>query len=154
MIIFGIDPGTEICGWCRLALDGNPDPVGFESGIFKPKGGTREGRLRSLYWHLEKLVEKYQPDEIAIEDGIVWRSNDATLALAEARGVCVVATLGRPFFRYNPSTIKKCMTGNGRASKELVARMVEQRFGMTFTPSFDQADAIATAVAHAERRKW
>lgn len=154
MIILGIDPGTEACGWA--IIDARPEletPKWLYSGVLVPKGGTGHGRLRSLYWQIQNVVQEHQIDEAAMEEGFVGGSRVATRVLAEARGVCIVATHPLKVYRYPISTVKKCATGDGRAKKHKMIQYMVHRFNIPTGLTHDEADALAVALTHSERRR-
>ena len=152
MKILGIDPATELFGWAILELkDGDPQPFHIDSGEIKAGGATLEARLRSLGWHIGRITKTHKPNHLALEGGYVGGGNRATLVLAEARGVCILATGRIKVFRYAPSTVKKAATGNGRADKWMVCRCVQVQLGLPSEPLENQGDAIAVALTHANR---
>jgi crossover junction endodeoxyribonuclease RuvC len=97
-----------------------------------------------------ELIEKYQPDELAIEAPFFGKNVQSMLKLGRAQGVAMAAALYRdiPIFEYLPKKIKQSVTGNGNASKEQVAAMMEHLLEFKFSGKLDATDGLAAAVCH------
>jgi crossover junction endodeoxyribonuclease RuvC len=97
------------------------------------------------------LIEEYKPDEVAIEAPFFGKNVQSMLKLGRAQGVAMAAVLSRniPITEYAPKKIKVAVTGNGNASKEQVARMLQQLLGFKQAPKLlDATDALAVALCH------
>lgn len=152
MRILGIDPGFAIVGWGIIDSErGNIRPVAY-GAITTPAHTSLESRLLTIQRDLESLIEKYKPDEMAIEE-LFFNTNITTgIAVAEARGVilCTAHRLGIKISEYTPLQVKQAVVGYGRAEKKQVIIMVTGLLGLKEPPKPDDtADALAIAVCHA-----
>ncbi len=152
MIILGIDPGYGIIGYGVIEKNGSKiKPIDY--GVIQtPKDEDIAVRLAILYDSLNSLIEKYKPDEIAVEE-LFFNTNITTgIKVAQARGVillCAVRECGR-LFEYTPLMVKQSLTGNGRADKKQVQYMVKMMLNLKTEPKPDDAaDALAIAICHA-----
>ena len=150
-IILGIDPGTTMMGYGIIKASGK-SPVYVDMGVVDLK---REGdhymKLRKIYEHTTKLIEKYLPDEVAIEAPFFGKNVQSMLKLGRAQGVAMAAVLSRdvPVFEYAPRKIKLSITSAGDASKEQVAHMLMRMFDLKTLPrNLDATDGLAAAVCH------
>jgi len=108
-------------------------------------------RLGHLHAEITSVIEQHAPSEAAVEAPFHGVSARSALQLAHARGVVLAAlgSSGIPVFEYSPATIKKAVTGNGRAEKQQVEAMVSRLIAVGQSPGrSDIADAIAAAVCH------
>jgi crossover junction endodeoxyribonuclease RuvC len=156
MKLLGIDPGTRVVGWGLIEAEpGGLRPLAH--GVIQAGRDGLPARLVRVFDGLEEVLQTYAPDEVAIENVFVSLDPRATIALGEGRGVAILAAAreGRPIFQYTPAEVKKCVAGNGRASKPQIQRMVRVHLGMEEVPRpFDAADALAVAICHARRRRF
>ena len=93
----------------------------------------------------------YNPDEVALEEPFFGKNVQSMLKLGRAQGVAMAAALhrGLPIFEYSPKKVKKSITGNGNASKEQVAAMLQSLLKFNDLPKFlDATDAVAVALCH------
>ncbi len=107
-------------------------------------------RLLTIHDGLAALLLVHRPDQVAIEAIFRHKSSESALRLGQARGVALLA-VGReelPIYEYNAMTVKKTVTGSGRADKDQVRRMVETLVGETVPGPHDAADAVAIAITH------
>ncbi|MBQ7384417.1 MAG: crossover junction endodeoxyribonuclease RuvC [Clostridia bacterium] len=152
MIILGIDPGLAIVGWGVIDYRGSHFEVLGYGSIQTPAGMPTEQRLCAIYDDLKEIIEKYKPEQMAVEE-LFFNTNQTTgIRVAEARGVILlVATrLGVPVFEYTPLQVKQAVVGYGRAEKKQVITMVTTFLGLKKPPKPDDtADALAIAVCHA-----
>ncbi len=149
--ILGVDPGSRATGWGLLG--GRPRcPVLLECGVIRlPAAGDLAQRMACLQLELADLLARLRPTGAAVEAPFHGKDSRAALHLAHARGViCAgLAAWGLAVAEYSPATVKKSVTGNGRAPKEQVQRMVRQLLGSPDTPpSRDLSDALAVALCH------
>ena len=152
MIILGIDPGYGTIGYGVIDKNGSKlTPIDY--GVIQtPKDENIAVRLAMIYDALHTLIEKYKPDEVAIEE-LFFNTNITTgIKVAQARGVillCAVRECGR-LFEYTPLMVKQSLTGNGRADKHQVQYMVKMMLKLKTEPRPDDAaDALAVAICHA-----
>lgn len=108
-------------------------------------------KLQRIFERTIELIDTYNPDEIAIEAPFFGKNVQSMLKLGRAQGVAMAAGLSRqiPITEYEPKKIKMAITGNGNASKEQVAKMLQQLLGLKTLPkNLDSTDGLAAAVCH------
>ena len=108
-------------------------------------------RLKYIFERTIDLIEKYHPDEIAIEAPFFGKNVQSMLKLGRAQGVAMAAGLSKeiPITEYSPKKIKMSITGSGNASKEQVAKMLQSLLGIKKLPkNLDSTDGLAAAVCH------
>lgn len=161
--ILGIDPGTRILGFGVLESHTGQLRL-LHSGVLRLN--TKEDhfvRLQALYHGLMDVLKRFRPNELAIEAPFHGKNVQAMLKLGRAQGVAITAALSHnlPIHEYAPGKIKRAITGNGKASKEQVARMLDHWIQWPMTAegkpgvpeTEDESDAVATAVCrHLERQ--
>ena len=152
MIILGIDPGFAIVGWSVIESErGIIRPIAF-GAITTPAHTDIEARLLMIERDLTAIIEKYSPEEMAIEE-LFFNTNITTaIAVAEARGViiCTAHRLGVKISEYTPLQVKQAVVGYGRAEKKQVIAMVTSLLKLDKPPKPDDtADAVAIAICHA-----
>ncbi len=155
MRILGIDPGLAIVGWAVLESGrGMLRPVAF-GAITTPAHTPIESRLLMIKSDLEGLIDKYKPEEVAIEE-LFFNTNTTTgIAVAEARGVivCTLHSRGVKIFEYTPLQVKQAVVGYGLAEKRQVIAMVTSILKLKHPPKPDDtADAVAIAICHSQCR--
>lgn len=152
-VILGIDPGTIVMGYGLLYVQGK-HPVLETMGVLKlDKYESHYLRLRKIFERVTGLIDQYHPDELAIESPFFGKNVQSMLKLGRAQGVAMAAALERdiPIFEYAPLKIKMSITGNGNASKEQVAGMLQRLFHIpdeAMLPQLDATDGLAAAVCH------
>ena len=152
MIILGIDPGLAIVGWAVIeSVKGKIRPIAY-GAITTPAHTDVEKRLLTIYNDIEALIDKYKPDEMAIEELFFNTNTTTAIAVAEARGVILCAThkKGVKISEYTPLQVKQAVVGYGKAEKKQVISMVTSILKLPKPPKPDDtADAIAIAICHA-----
>ncbi len=150
MIILGIDPGLQICGYACLETD-QPAEKLIEAGVFKTDTGSAlELKLNQIAEDTKSLLDKFSPQIVAVEELYSHYTHPKTaILMGHARGVilqkCAEAAIEVTSF--SATRIKKSVTGNGRASKEQVQRTIQTFFSLDEPPQPpDVADAIAVAL--------
>lgn len=150
-IILGIDPGTQVMGFGVIADKGKKIEL-INLDVFKFSYKEDHSlRLKKIFESVLGLIEKYHPDELAIEAPFFGKNVQSMLKLGRAQGVAMAAALYRdiPIFEYSPRKIKQSITGKGSASKEQVAAMLGNLMTMPAEASLlDATDAVAAAVCH------
>lgn len=150
-IILGVDPGTRIMGYGIISVQGSAITL-LQYGVLKlDKYSTHELKLKKIYERMTQLIEEFLPDEMAIEAPFYGVNVQSMLKLGRAQGVAIAAALNRdvPIVEYLPKKVKQSVTGNGNASKEQVAYMLEQTLKMKLeTEFYDATDAIGVAICH------
>ena len=152
MIILGIDPGLAIVGWGVIEYSASKFRVLGYGSIDTPAHTPTEDRLLLIYKGLKQIIEKYKPDQMAVEE-LFFNTNITTgIRVAEARGVILMCAhgLGVKIFEYTPLQVKQAVVGYGRAEKKQVITMVTMLLSLEKPPKPDDtADALAIAVCHA-----
>ncbi|MBS0000977.1 MAG: crossover junction endodeoxyribonuclease RuvC [Cyclobacteriaceae bacterium] len=150
-IIMGMDPGTNVMGYGIIQANGSALKI-LQFGVIQlSKYKTHELKLKKIFERILGLVEEFHPDEVAIEAPFYGKNVQSMLKLGRAQGVAMAAVLYRniPITEYAPKKVKISVTGNGNASKEQVAKMLEQLLKFRETPKLlDATDALAVAICH------
>jgi len=152
--LLGIDPGTVKVGWGVVETHGARVML-LACGVIKaPAKAPLPERLTVIFAGLEALIVQYRPERSAIEETFAGNNPKSAIAMGEGRGVALLA-LARaklPVLELSPAEIKKAVTGQGGAGKDLVAKMVCARLNLAEIPaSQDATDALAIALALAHR---
>jgi crossover junction endodeoxyribonuclease RuvC len=160
MRVLGLDPGLRHTGWGIIDIAGNR-LIHVADGIAHAAAEhPLANRLVSLFRQITAVVERFRPDEAAVEESFVNRNPASTLKLGVARGVVLLAPAerGLPVAEYSANLIKKAVVGAGHAEKAQVAMMVRRILSGSETGAADAADALAVAICHAHhaetRRAW
>lgn len=153
MRILGIDPGLAIVGWGVIEKHGfHCIPVAC--GAIRTPAHTRvEERLLSIQKDMNELIERYRPDEMAVEELFFTNNITTGIAVAEARGVILATAAGHrlPISEYTPPQVKQAVVGYGKADKHQVIEMVTALLKLPAPPKPDDtADALAIAYCHAQ----
>jgi crossover junction endodeoxyribonuclease RuvC len=150
-IILGIDPGTTIMGYGIISVRDKKAEL-LAMGVLKlHKLSEHEDKLKKIFDRTVSLIDEYHPDELAIEAPFFGKNVQSMLKLGRAQGVAMAAALSRtvPIHEYSPRKIKQSITGNGNASKEQVAKMLQNLFNIAEMPDdLDATDGLAAAVCH------
>jgi len=150
-VILGIDPGTIIMGYGLIHIK-SASPVLLSSGVIKlEKFDDHALRLQKIFERTVGIIEEYKPDELAIEAPFFGKNVQSMLKLGRAQGVAIAAALSKniPITEYSPKKIKMSITGNGNASKEQVAAMLQQLLKYKNTNDhLDATDALGAAMCH------
>ncbi|MCL1936907.1 MAG: crossover junction endodeoxyribonuclease RuvC [Candidatus Azobacteroides sp.] len=152
-IILGIDPGTSIMGYGLIKIVDN-QPFLLAMGILElNKYEDHYFRLKRIFDRVASLIDEYLPNELAIESPFFGKNVQSMLKLGRAQGVAMAAGLSRniPIFEYAPLKIKMAITGNGRATKEQVADMLQRYLKIpreNLLPQLDATDGLAAALCH------
>ncbi|HNQ26665.1 MAG TPA: crossover junction endodeoxyribonuclease RuvC [Aquaticitalea sp.] len=150
-IILGIDPGTTVMGFGLIKVVGKT--MGFIqlNELDLKKYEDHYLKLKLIFERTIELIDTHHPDEIAIEAPFFGKNVQSMLKLGRAQGVAMAAGLSReiPITEYSPKKIKMSITGNGNASKEQVAKMLQSLLGLKTLPkNLDATDGLAAAVCH------
>tara|TARA_B100000242_G_C43051576_1_gene491330 strand:+ start:3624 stop:4175 length:552 start_codon:yes stop_codon:yes gene_type:complete len=150
-IILGIDPGTNVMGYGIISINGEKVKLIDFSDFSLKKLDNHYLKLRNIFSSLTKIIDKYNPDEIAIEAPFFGKNVQSMLKLGRAQGVAMAAGLMKeiPITEYSPKKIKMAITGNGNASKEQVAKMLQSILKFKEIPkNLDSTDGLAVAMCH------
>lgn len=150
-IILGIDPGTTIMGFGLIKVVGKKMHFLQLNELQLSKYDDHYLRLKQIFERTVELIDTFHPDEIAIEAPFFGKNVQSMLKLGRAQGVAMAAGLSRqvPITEYSPKKIKMAITGNGNASKEQVAKMLQTLLELKELPkNLDSTDGLAAAVCH------
>lgn len=152
MRILGIDPGTLFTGYGIVEFDKN-ELTYITSGIVKIFPTKEQApRLKKIYDELDLVIQKYKPNEFALETAFYGKNAQSALKIGYARAVSLLVAIHNelPIKEYSPREIKKSVVGNGSATKEQVQFMMKKLLALKKTEmKFDETDGLAVAVCHA-----
>lgn len=150
-IILGIDPGTQILGYGIIRVEGKV-PHYVDMGVFDlRKIEDPFEKLANIFAGVGELIEEHQPDELAVESPFYGKNAQVILKLGRAQGAALTAAVmrGIPVAEYAPRKAKIAICGNGAASKEQVAMMIQKTLKVELNPKYlDATDALAIALCH------
>jgi len=150
--ILGVDPGTAVTGYGVVALEGGGAVSLLECGVIRTdRQLPMPQRLQDIFDGLGEVMDRHDPDAVAVEGVFYGRNVRTTVALGQARGVILLAGATRRLavHEYSPAEVKNAITGTGRASKEQVQFMVQRLLKLSAAPTpADAADGVAVALAH------
>lgn len=151
MIVLAIDPGSVTAGFALLRKEGRTIHY-LDSGILKFNGKDEFlHRVKDIYDQTLALIEKYQPDEVALESLIFVKSPTALMKLAQSRGTMLAAISQKyheKIFEYSPNLVKQTVTGHGHADKAGIQKFLQQHLGISEFKTHDESDAVAIALCH------
>ncbi|MBI2327864.1 crossover junction endodeoxyribonuclease RuvC [Candidatus Curtissbacteria bacterium] len=160
MIIFGIDPGTATTGYGVIKSQSGKSKSKVElvdyGCIVTPKERAMPLRLYSIQKELKRLLGKYKPDCVIVEQLFFGANSRTAMMVGQARGVVLstAASYRVPIFEYQGLHVKHTLTGNGRADKKEIQKSVMKHLGKrklkkpTNGYLDDAADALAVAICH------
>ena len=156
MRILGIDPGLATMGFGVIDTVKGKSVVVDYGVVLTPKTEALPTRLAILEKGVKSLIEKYKPDEVALEELFFNNNVKTAIDVAQARGVILLTCVkecGR-LFEYTPLQIKQALTGYGRAEKRQIQQMVTTFLGLSKIPRPDDAaDGLAVALTHANTNR-
>lgn len=150
-IILGIDPGTTVMGYGLLLIEGQKYKILQYGVIHLKKYETHELKLKKIFERVTSIIDEFLPDTVALEAPFYGVNVQSMLKLGRAQGVAMAAALARdiPITEYSPKKVKQSVTGNGNASKEQVAAMLQTLLNIEELPKLlDATDALAVALCH------
>lgn len=151
MKILGIDPGMAIVGYSIVEFDGENTKLLHSGSVQTSKDDRESKRLLEIFNDMSTIVEKYKPDEAAIEKLFYFKNQTTVMPVSHARGVIltVLEKFNIPIYEYTPMEVKQVLTGYGRAEKKEVERMVKLALDVETLPKLDDTvDSIAIAICH------
>lgn len=153
MIILGIDPGTATTGYGLVKASKRAWKLRcIEYGCITTNPTTSSSeRLYRLYNKISKLIHKYKPSALAIENVYFFKNLKTAMPVSQAKGVIMLAAAKNkiPVFEYTPLEIKLAITGYGNASKQQMQRMINLHLNLPRPPKPDDAaDALGAAMCH------
>ena len=150
MRVLAIDPAIRNTGYA--VVEGDPRSArALAYEVFSvPAKLSQSAALAAVRGHLAAVIEKWQPDEVAVEGIIYVQSHRTAISMGAARAAALIAAADRalPVFEYAPRKVKQAVVGKGNADKQQVAFMIRALLGLTETPPHDAADALAIGLAH------
>jgi crossover junction endodeoxyribonuclease RuvC len=150
-IILGIDPGTTVMGYGLIITEGKKYKILQFGVIHLKKYASHELKLKKIFDRVSGIIKEFDPDSVALEAPFYGENVQSMLKLGRAQGVAMAAALSKeiPITEYSPKKVKQSVTGNGNASKEQVAAMLQTLLGITELPKLlDATDALAVALCH------
>ena len=152
-IILGIDPGTNIMGYGVIKVNGTKAEMVTMGVIDMRKMEDGYLKLGHIFERVTGIIDSFLPDEMAIEAPFYGKNVQTTLKLGRAQGTAIAAAIhhGVPIHEYAPMKIKMAITGNGSASKEQVAGMLQRLLKFdddALTKFMDATDALGAAYCH------
>ena len=149
--IMGIDPGTNFMGYGIIEVEGREVRSVVMGDIDLHTMSDPYRKLRYIFDRVGKLIDDYQPREVALESPFFGANVQSMLKLGRAQGVAMAAALSRDkeVFEYAPTRIKQAITGSGSASKEQVAAIIKRMLKLEYVPRrLDATDGMAVAMCH------
>jgi crossover junction endodeoxyribonuclease RuvC len=150
-IILGIDPGTQIMGYGVIEIVGKNARYLSMGVLDLRKLSDHFVKLRHIFDEVSKLIETYNPDDLAVEAPFYGKNIQSMLKLGRAQGSAIAAALNKdiPIFEYAPKKVKLAITGRGGASKEQVATLLSKILKIEEHSNFlDATDGLAVAYCH------
>jgi crossover junction endodeoxyribonuclease RuvC len=153
--IIGIDPGLRHTGWGVIEADGTRLSYVADGSVHSEADVPLATRLLQIHRQLAEILQRYGPDEAAIEETFVNKDARATLKLGQARGAAMLAPAlaGISVAEYAPNVVKKSVVGAGHAEKAQMKHMVKVLLPRAELNSADSIDALAIAICHAHHRR-
>lgn len=149
-IILGIDPGSRVTGYGLINAVGNKLEY-VACGCIRTETEALPTRLKTIFEGVCEIIERYSPQQAAIEEVFMGRNAGSALKLGQARGSAMVACLSHdlPVDEYSARKVKQAIVGAGGADKAQVQHMVKALLSISDTIAEDAADALAVAICHA-----
>ena len=149
--IMGIDPGTNYMGYGIIEVEGRTLRSVVMGDIDLHTMSDPYRKLRYIFDRVSRLIEDYNPREVALESPFFGTNVQSMLKLGRAQGVAMAAALqhDKEVFEYAPTRIKQAIAGSGAASKEQVAAIIKRMLKLDYTPRrLDATDGMAVAMCH------
>lgn len=150
MRILGLDPGLATTGYAVLDVDGRTKKL-ISCGVIRTPAKTELGaRLLEIYNDFRSLLDQFHPDHCSIEQIFFSKNVTTGIQVSHARGVILLALeeRGIPIVEFSPSAMKSALTGDGKADKKNIQKMVMLELGLSSPPQPDDAsDAVSLALS-------
>jgi len=151
--VLGIDPGLADVGYGLVDYDESTGALRHvaHGALRTDRSQSLADRLAAIHAGLRRLIGRHRPDEIAVEELFFAANARTAVAVAQARGVAILAAAaeGRALAEYSPPRVKLALVGHGRAGKDQIRAMVRVLLGLKELPASDHAaDALAAAICH------
>jgi crossover junction endodeoxyribonuclease RuvC len=149
MRILGIDPGSRVTGYGVIEVTGREARY-MDSGCIRTGGGDLPDRLKKIYLGTREIVQRYKPQEMAVEQVFMGKNASSALILGQARAsaICAVFDDDVIVYEYAARQIKQALVGKGSADKTQVQHMVKILLKLQGDPQMDASDALAVALCH------
>ena len=157
IITIGIDPGSVATGYGVVQQKSPNQVTHIDNGVITTSAKAQfPGRLLKIHQKLKEVIEKHNPQELAVEDIFYAKNVKSALKLGHVRGVIMLTAmqLGLTVAEYTPTQIKQAVTGYGRADKVQVQRMVKTILNLPEVAPRDASDALAVALCHIFSRRF
>jgi crossover junction endodeoxyribonuclease RuvC len=151
--VLGIDPGSRVTGYGILDWLGKP--VLVTAGCIRTETDDFPERLRRIFEGIGRIVDEFQPEEMAVEQVFLHKNADSALKLGQARGaaICAGVARGLPVHEYAARQVKLALVGKGSADKTQVQHMVSFLLGQIGPLALDASDALGVAFCHLHHRQ-
>lgn len=152
MIILGLDPGSRITGYGIVKKTGDKYKHIDNGPIRCHQKDSFSERLGFIFLEIQKIIQKYKPEVVAIEKIFHAHNIASALKLGQARGAAIsaVASLNLPIYEYSALQVKSAVTGYGKASKDQVQKMVKTLLNLPEIAEENASDALAVALCHGQ----
>ncbi len=151
-VVVGVDPGTAVTGYGVVSRRDDGPPTLLECGVIRTSANEPlPDRIREIFLGVTEIIDRFQPDSVAVEDVFQGKNVRSALTLGHARGAILLAAAlkGLPIAEYSPREIKKAVVGTGSATKDQVGYMVQRHLRLKTPPApADAADGVAAALCH------
>lgn len=157
MLVLGVDPGSRVTGYGLVEKSQRKATCVHCGQIAPPAKMPFFQRIHHIFQSMADLMDRFHPQELAIEDIFYAKNVKSSLKLGHARGAVLAAAgqHGLQVFEYTPLEIKKAVAGYGRATKEQVREMVRVILALKGRPpGLDVSDALAAAICHVNWRRF
>ncbi len=151
MLVLGIDPGTATTGIGLVNYEQGREKLIYYGTIRTSSDLEMDRRLLKIHQELDEILQRYQPDAVAIEQLFHHKNAKTVITVAQARGVLIMTAAAKhlEICEYTPLQVKQAVCGYGSAEKKQVQLMVKQILHMENVPKPDDAaDALAIAICH------
>ncbi len=155
MIIIGIDPGIATTGFGIIKkIKGKKNKLkAIDYGCIETSPGFSDGeRLKKINNELNKLIKKYQPDVLAVENIYFFKNLKTAMPVSQAKGVILLTAAKKkiPVYEFTPLQVKMTVVGYGKAEKKQVQKMIRVLLDLKEVPKKDDAaDALGIALCYA-----
>jgi len=150
VIILGIDPGVASTGWGIVKKEKSLKCLDYS--VIRTQPGTEPGeRLRLISNELSRVMERYQPDVLAIEKIYFFKNLKTAIPVSQAKGAILLTAARKkiPVWEYTPLQVKLIIAGHGRADKKQVQESLKKMLKLKEAPKPDHAaDALAVAATY------
>jgi len=150
MLVLGVDPGSIVTGFGLVEKNNDQMTCIHAGSVSSSNEIPFYERIHRIFQSMVETMNRYRPEEMAIEDVFFAKNVKSALKIGHARGAVLIAAVqcGVKIFEYTPLEIKKSVVGYGRATKEQVRSMVRIILKLKTQPNLDTSDALATAICH------